>query len=216
EGRRVINNIERSASLFIVKNIFSFVMALISLAFTFPYPVTPAQLSLVSSLTIGIPSFILAMEPNDSLVKGKFMRNVFYRALPGALTNIILIIGVMLFYYAFEFPSNEMSTICAIIMGVVGLMVLHKVCTPYNNIRKILMVSMTLVFTVMVLFFREFFTLSELDFSSKLVMAVFVLLAYPLMKTITMGLDKMEKSFSAVKGRHLQKQGRHLNTSKRR
>ncbi len=214
EGRRVINNIERSASLFIVKNIFSFVMALISLAFTFPYPVTPAQLSLVSTLTIGIPSFILAMEPNNSLVKGKFMRNVFYRALPGAFTNIILIVGVMLFYYAFDFPSEEMSTICAIIMGVVGLMVLHKACTPYNNIRKILMVGMTLVFTIMVLFFRQYFTLSELDFSSKLVMAVFVLLAYPLMKTLTMGLNMLSESLSAARKRRLKKQGRHLKISK--
>ncbi|MEF9971219.1 MAG: cation-translocating P-type ATPase, partial [Oscillospiraceae bacterium] len=79
EGRRVINNIERSAALFLVKNISSFVMALISLVFTFTYPVTPAQLSLVSVLTIGIPSFVLAMEPNNSLVKGNFMRNVLYR-----------------------------------------------------------------------------------------------------------------------------------------
>lgn len=216
EGRRVINNIERSASLFIVKNIYSFVIALISLAFSFPYPVTPAQLSLVSTLTIGIPSFILALEPNESLVKGKFLRNVLYKALPGGFTNVILIVGVMLFYYAFHLPTAEMSTICAIIMGVVGLMVLHNVCMPYNKIRAFLMGAMTLSFAVLVLFFREFFTLSALDYSSALVLAVFVLLAYPLMRTLTFGLTKLRERMTLSKEKLMPKRGRHAAAAKRK
>ena len=84
EGRRVINNIERSASLYLVKNIFSFCLAFFTLFATLPYPFSPAQLTLVSAVTIGIPSFILAMEPNESLVKGKFLRNVLFRAPPAA------------------------------------------------------------------------------------------------------------------------------------
>ena len=102
EGRRVINNIERSASLFLVKNIFSIVMALLSIFFTFQYPFTPAQLSLVSIFTIGFPSFALALQPNTSLVKGDFLRNVIYRALPAALTNIVVITGCILFRAALK------------------------------------------------------------------------------------------------------------------
>lgn len=83
EGRRVINNIQRAASLFLVKNIFSFLLSLVSLFAGFPYPLLPLQLSLIGSLTIGIPSFFLALEPNSSRVEGHFMSNVFYKALPG-------------------------------------------------------------------------------------------------------------------------------------
>lgn len=216
EGRRVINNIERSASLFLVKNIFSFVVAFISLIFALPYPLTPAQLSLVSTLSIGIPSFILAMEPNENLVRGKFMRNVIYRALPGAFTDIILIIGVILFYRAFNFPTEEMSTICAIIMGVVGFLVLHRMCIPYNKIRKILMVSMTVTFIFMMLFFKQLFTLTDLSYQSILVLVVFSLLAYPLMKTLSMGLERLDKRFAPRRSSHKSRVGRHVVPTRKR
>ncbi|NLH00487.1 MAG: HAD-IC family P-type ATPase, partial [Clostridiales bacterium] len=215
EGRRVINNIERSASLFLVKNIFSFVMAIITLIFTLPYPLTPAQLSLVSSLCIGIPSFVLAMEPNENMVRGKFLRNVIYRALPGGLTDIILIVGVILFYIAFYFPTEEMSTICAIIIGVVGLLFLHRICIPYNKIRRLLIISMSITFILMIVFFRDYFTLTKLTFSSFLVLAVFSFLAYPLMKTIAYGLGKLESRRADPKALSAKKQGRHSAVSKR-
>ncbi len=212
EGRRVINNIERSAALFLVKNIFSFVFALISLLFTFPYPVTPSQLSLVSSLTIGFPSLILALEPNESLVHGKFLRNIMYRALPGGITDILLIIGIMLFYLAFDLPQDEMSTICAIIMCVVGLSVLHHICKPYNNLRKLLVgtVAATLAFSL--LFLGDLFTLVPLDTSSLLVLGVFSLLAFPVMRTISYFFqrigatpDNLRHHKGGTAGRHLRK-----------
>lgn len=197
EGRRVINNIERSASLFLVKNIFSFVMALVSLFFTLPYPLTPSQLSLVSSMTIGLPGFVLAMEPNENIVRGKFIRNIFLRALPGGFTNVILIIGVMLFYISFGLPDNEMSTICAIIMAVVGVLVLHNNCRPYNEIRKVLMIGVSVIILICVLFFKQLFTLSDLSGSSMLVLAVFALLAYPLMRVLYKGMEKLQEHFEA-------------------
>ena len=177
EGRRVINNIERSAVLFLVKNIFSFVMAIITLIFTLPYPLTPAQLSLISIVTIGIPSTLLTMEPNESLVKGSFLRNVISRAIPGGITNVGLIIGVMLFYLAFELPTDEMSTICAIILTVVGFLVLHNICKPYNNYKRILLISMVTIFIVSLIFLKELFTLTSLSYQSILVLVVFTLLA---------------------------------------
>ncbi len=196
EGRRVINNIERSAVLFLVKNIFSFVMALISLVFTLPYPLTPAQLSLVSGLSIGIPSFFLAMEPNEGLVRGRFLRNVIYRALPGGLSNIILIVGVMLFYLAFSFPMLEMSTICAYIMAVVGMIVLHRLCLPYNRMRKLLVGAMAAGYILIAGFFKELFTLTDLSNQSALVLVVFSLLAYPLMELLVRGISRLEKRYA--------------------
>ncbi|MCL2343626.1 MAG: HAD-IC family P-type ATPase [Firmicutes bacterium] len=200
EGRRVINNIERAASLFLVKNIFSFLMAIVSLAALQPYPVNASQLSLVSTLTIGVPSFILALEPNNAIVKGKFLSNVLYRALPGGLTNLFLAVGVLLFYLAFSdgVSVNEMSTICAIILGVVGLLVLYQVCKPFNRIRKIMMAGLALAMAFCVLFLKALFTLTKLNFSSMLVLAVFALLAYPVMFVIRAGLDRLRSWWNGL------------------
>jgi cation-transporting ATPase E len=188
EGRRVINNIQRSASLFLVRNIFSFLMAVITLIFTLGYPITPAQMGLAGLLTVGIPSLFLALEPNKNLVKGKFLRNVFVRALPGGLTNLILVAGVTLFHIAFEFPFDEMSTICAVVMMVVGLCVLFETCRPFTKMRKALIVTMAVLSVAAAVFFGELFTLTSLGFSSVLVLAVFVLLAYPLLRVLTAGM----------------------------
>ena len=196
EGRRIINNIERSASLFLVKNIFSFSLALVSLFFTLPYPVTPAQLSLVSSLTIGIPSLVLALEPNKSIVSGRFMRNVLYRALPGGLTDFFLVLCILLFYLAFGMDFDEMATICAVILGVVGLLVIHKTCVPYTTIRKILIVVMCCALLFSVFFLKDLFKLSQLYFASTLVLAVMALLAYPVMHALQKGLDKIRAFFA--------------------
>ena len=179
EGRRVINNIERSATLFLVKNIFSFALAIVSLIFTMPYPFTAAQLSLVSSLTIGFPAFVLAMEPNESIVKGKFLRNVLRSALPPALTDFVLIIGIMLFYYAFRLPSEMMSTICAVTMGIVGILVIVRLCKPFTFLRKLLIAAVCIAFVFSAVVLKRLFTLAPLDFPGMLLLVVFALLAWP-------------------------------------
>ena len=91
EGRRVVNNIQRSASLFLVKNIFSFLLSLVSFVFMFTYPLEPSQISLISMFTIGVPAFFLALEPNKNIIKGHFLTNVFLKALPAALTDVLAV-----------------------------------------------------------------------------------------------------------------------------
>ncbi len=176
EGRRVINNIQRSAALYLVKNIMSFFLALITLFAGFPYPFTPIQLSLISALTIGIPSFVLALEPNHEMVKGRFMQNVLRRALPGGLTNILLIVGIELFTIAFTFERTTLSTLATVTMGAVGLLVLYYVSKPLDWKRWVLLGSMAAAFAVMVLGFGSTFGLTPLDFQSALVITVFLLL----------------------------------------
>ena len=121
-----------------MKNIFSFLLALISLFATFPYPVTPLQLSLLSAVTIGVPSFFLALEPNHSLVKGKFLSNVFRAALPGGLTDLFVVLGVEIFFLTFGFSEAELSTMSAILLIVIGIMVLYEVCKPFDWKRRVL------------------------------------------------------------------------------
>lgn len=191
EGRRVINNIERSASLYFVKNMFSIAMAFISLIFTLPYPLSPAQLGLVNCMTIGIPAFVLAMEPNRALVQGRFLKNVVRRALPAALTDILLVGGVMLFYLAADLHDTAMSTICAGVMGVVGLMMVYQTAKPCNRLRTAMLCAMTVGFAGSFFFLKSLFDLAALDFLSMLVLAVFALLAWPVMNVMYKLLDKL-------------------------
>ena len=182
EGRRVINNIQRAAALYLVKNIFSFLLAVISLFATFPYPVTPLQLSFLSAITIGVPSFFLALEPNHSLVKGKFLANVFRSALPGGLTDLIAVLGVELFYLVFAFTESELSTMSAILLVVIGILVLYEVCKPFDWKRRVLWGAMAGSSAVTILFFGQNFGLSPLELQPFLVLLVFLGLSYSVFK----------------------------------
>lgn len=197
EGRRVINNIERSASLYLVKNIFSFCLAFFTLFATLPYPFSPAQLTLVSAVTIGIPSFILAMEPNESLVKGKFLRNVLFRALPAAMTDLAMVVGILLFYIAFHLDDTAMITICTGVMGIVGLMMVHRTCQPYNTIRKVMIVVLGVLFVIAYFGFPTLFSLEKLNLQSALILIVFGLLSWPVMKAFCRLNDRMRVRFEA-------------------
>ncbi|MCC8098846.1 MAG: cation-translocating P-type ATPase [Clostridiales bacterium] len=180
EGRRVINNIERSASLYLVKNIFSLCLAAISLIFTFTYPFSASQMSLVSAITIGLPSFVMALEPNKKRIQGRFMQNVIYRALPSAISDLVLSIGVVLFYIVFDLTDDELSTICTLVVAVVGLLMIHRTCKPYNTLRRLLMVACVVAFAFCILFLQPIFSLdlSALSQGAWLVLVVFVLLAF--------------------------------------
>lgn len=142
EGRRVINNIQRSASLFLVKNIFSFFLSLITLFTAWPYPLEPIHLTVISSLAIGVPSFVLTFEPKYDRIKGKFLPTVLRRAFPGGLTNVFVVLICQAFMAVFGLPKEEVSTVCAAILSFVGLLVLFQVCKPFNLFRKCLWAAM--------------------------------------------------------------------------
>lgn len=211
EGRRVINNIERSASLYLVKNIFSMALAVLSLLFTLPYPLTPAQLGLVNVMTIGVPSFILAMEPNGALVRGNFLRNVLYRALPAALTDLFLVEGVTLFYLAANLEDSALSTISAGIMGVVGLMMVYRTARPMNKWHIALVSALSVGFAVCFFFLQTFFNLVQLDFLGALVLGVFTLLAWPVMSVIDRLLGMARRLTERAQERFLKKKQNNTN-----
>ena len=184
EGRRVINNIQRAAALYLVKNIFSFFLSIISLFATFPYPVTPLQISFLSAVTIGVPSLFLALEPNHALVKGKFLTNVFRAALPGGLTDLIIVLGLEAFYLVFGFTTDELSTMSTILLVVIGLLVLYQVCKPFDWKRRVLMIAMSASSAVAIIWFGASFGLSQLTIQSFLVLVVFLCLSYPVMNVL--------------------------------
>ncbi|MCF0120964.1 MAG: HAD-IC family P-type ATPase, partial [Oscillospiraceae bacterium] len=181
EGRRVINNIERSASLFLVKNIFSFLLAIISLVLTLPYPLSPSQLTLVNMMTIGAPSFVLALEPNTSLVHGRFLLNVVRNAAPAGLTDLIVILAAVLICPLLGASPEQTSTMVAMIMGCVGFMMLFKTSLPFNTIRKLLMGAMLIGFFGGAIILPRIFSLTALPFGYIALTAGFVVVAAPIM-----------------------------------
>jgi len=192
EGRRVINNIQRAAALYLVKNIMSLFLSLITLFAGFPYPFVPIQLTLISALTIGAPSFVLALEPNHEIVKGHFMTNVLRRALPGGLANIVLMIFIELFTFAFDFERVTLSTLAAVIMGEVGLLVLYYISRPLDWKRWALLGTMSAAFVVAVLGFGPIFEIMPLDFQAGLVIVVFLMLTPSVIYVFERGMELIE------------------------
>jgi len=194
EGRQVINNIERSASLFLVKNIFSFLLAVISIIAVFEYPLQPVQISLISALTIGIPSFILALEKNENRVRGKFLVNVIYRALPAALTNLIVVMGVILFTDAFKIDQAIASSVITILMGLVGFTMIFLLCRPFNKKRTALLLSLMVLFVAALLIMPSFFEITPPDYGGWLVLGVFSLLIPSVIYTMLHALRAFSRS----------------------
>ena len=138
EGRRVINNIQRAATLFLVKNIFSLGLALVTLFTGLRFPLESFHLSIVSSLTIGVPGFFLAMEPNYERVTGKFLKTTLRRAFPGGLTGMIVVLLSQIFVTYRHLPIGDAQTIATAILLASGLLVLYKVCTPFSRLRTMI------------------------------------------------------------------------------
>lgn len=162
QGRCVINNIQRTASLFLVKTLFSIGLSLLTLVCLKNYPFKPIQLTLISALATGIPSFILTLEPNGSIVKGDFLKNVFSKAIPGAVCVILSVIGVSIVGHFVPVSSSQYSTMCTILAGVNALVVLIRVCVPMTILRKILVIVMCSIFLCAMVLFKHFFYIVNL------------------------------------------------------
>ena len=162
EGRRSINNLQRSAAIFIVKTIYSICLSLIFLLLHRAYPLLPIQLSLIGVLTIGYPSFVLALEPNHDRVQGSFMRNIIRRAAPGGLTVVISVVAITLLAPGLGLTSLQTSTLCVIAMATAGVMFIWKLSYPFNWLRGALFASVCLGLAGCYLFLRELFSLATL------------------------------------------------------
>ncbi len=162
EGRRTINNIERSASLFLTKTTYATLLAIIFLFIPLSYPFEPIQLSLVSSITIGIPAFVLALEPNKDRIKKHFFKNILKRSLPGGLTIVINVVTVTIMSLIFKSTQDEVSTMAVILVGITGFILLYKICYKFNILRTILYVFLVALFSVSIIGLKEIFELVSL------------------------------------------------------
>lgn len=192
EGRRVVNNIQRSASLFLVKNIFSFLMSIFSAVFMMTYPLEPSQISLISGFTIGIPAFFLAMEPNTSRIKGKFIINVFLRALPAGLTDLIAVGAIVWCGKVFGLSSAEVATAATMLLCMIGFMVLFKISEPMNKYRAIVLVGNLIALLICGIFFNDLFALSGMSASCILLFIMFSFASESMFRWLTLLVKKMK------------------------
>lgn len=162
EGRRSINNIQRSSSLFLCKTIYASLLAILFVFLPISYPFEPIQLTLTSVVTIGIPSFILALEPNNERINGKIILNVLKRSIPTALTIVLNILIISLLPYIIRLTLDEVSTLCVLLTGLTGFMLLYRISLPFNALRRCLFGFLIVLFSFGVIFLRELFSLTLL------------------------------------------------------
>ena len=186
EGRRVVNNIERTAALYIVKNIFSMLLAIFSVILMLDYPLEPSQVSLISMFTIGIPSFVLALEPNKELIRGHFLTNVLVRALPAGLTDFIVVSGLVIFCREFQVDLDCLSTSCTILVAIVGFMILHRIARPMNTGHIVMLVGVIAGWILCMLFGGSFFGITGISKQCEMLMVIFAIITEPVLRYLSL------------------------------
>lgn len=200
EGRRVVNNIQRSASLFLVKNIFSLLLSLFSVILMVTYPLEPAQVSLISMFTIGVPGFLLALEQNKDRIKGRFITNVMLKALPGGLTDVIAVGALVVCGEVFCISDASIGTIATLVLSVVGFMILFKISEPLGGMKYAVIIGNIAGLVFSGFFLKKLFALTDLSNICILLMIVFGFAAESMFRNLTLLVEKLRGSYEKKKG----------------
>lgn len=200
EGRRVVNNIQRSASLFLVKNIFSFLLSLVSFVFMFTYPLEPSQISLISMFTIGVPAFFLALEPNKNIIKGHFLTNVFLKALPVALTDVLAVGALVIFGRTFGVSSADISTAATMLLSIVGFMILYTISAPMNVLRGVILGGCIVGLLFCSIFLNDLFAITGMTTKCVMLFVVFAIATEPVLRYLTWLIGKLRFYYKRLRG----------------
>lgn len=194
EGRQTVNNIERSSVLYLTKTMYASMLAILFLFINKKYPFEPIQLTLTSVVAIGIPSVFLALETNKNRIKGNFFTNVFGKAFPFSIVVVINIILIMILSSIFSLNSEETSTLCVIMNAIISFLLLFRISMPFNTRKKILFVSMILLFIFQILGFRTLFSLASFQFRLLFITILLVLISlFLLSKLVPFTQNKLKK-----------------------
>ena len=203
EGRRVVNNIERSASLFLVKNLFSLLLSVFSAVSFLTYPLEPAQVSLIAMFTIGIPGFLLSLEPNYVRIEGNFLKKVLLRALPAALAvGALVICGEV-----FGLSDGDIATAATMLLAVVGFMILIRISKPLTKMKyAIILVNIAgLIFCG--IFLKQLFALSDMSRICVLLMIIFAFAAESVFRNLSILGVFLERKTGALKEKIRERRG---------
>lgn len=198
EGRKTINNIENTSSLFLSKTIYAIALVIMFLFLPYTYPFSSVQLSLISMLTIGIPSFYLGLQPNDDLVEKGFFKNIISKSLPGGITMILNVVVIVSIASMFGVDNTIISTMCVFMAATIGFLVLFRLSLPFTNGRKILFVSMVSIFIAMVIFFYDFFDLYGISLKFMILYLILASLSIVCFTYLCIVIDKFRKRKKSV------------------
>jgi cation-transporting ATPase E len=205
EGRRVVNNIQRTASLYIVKNIFSICLAIFSVLLMWEYPLEPTQVTLISMFTIGIPSTVLALEQNKDRISGHFMTNVLVKALPAGLTDFLVVSGLVLFCREFEVDLDCLSTSCTILIGIVGFMILYRIAKPITKMHAALLIGLVAGWLFCMLRAGDFFAITGISRQCAMLTVVFAIATEPLLRYLSLAVEGIAHGVSVFSQKLRQK-----------
>ena len=207
EGRKVVNNLERSGSLFLVKNIYSLILSILTICFGIAYPLKPSQISLISLFTIGIPALVLSQMPNKELIKGRFIKNILFKALPAGITDTIIVAAMMYFGRVFGVSQAEIATASTILLGIVGLMIVFQICKPIDVYKMWLWIFCAVGLVFSMVFVSDFFDISAMSPRCVLLCVTFSIIAEPFMRYLTIGMNLLQKIFVKDSHQTSRKQG---------
>ncbi len=200
EGRQVVNNLERSGSLFLVKIIYSILTALFSIAFGISYPIEPSQLTLICLFTIGAPAFLLSQMPSRDILKGHFMRNILLKALPGGLTDALIVCTLVVFGQVFNIGSTDISTACTFLLCIVGFMILYRISRPMDVFKWIIfgvcIAGLLAGSTVL----SNLFSITGMSTRCIMLFLIFSILCDPLFRWLTVLVDGITKGVMKATG----------------
>ena len=182
EGRQVVNNMERSGCLFLVKNIFSLLLSLFSIFTGLTYPLRASQISLISAFTIGVPGFFMSQLPNTNRITGHFLGNIIRRALPAAITDFFVIASLVVFGEAFDVSSIDISTASAILMAIVGFMILYHIVKPMDKYRWAILWGCVGCMIFCMIFMRSFFGITSMSTRCIMLFVVFSITTEPILR----------------------------------
>ena len=200
EGRRVVNNITKSATLYLTKNIFSFLLAMFSMISVLQYPLQPSQITLISMFAIGIPSFILALEPNNRKIKGNFLGNVFKMATPAGITVFLSVSALLILGDVMNIEQNSLSTAAAGLVALVEFMILARVARPMTKTHLIMLIALVAGFFYAIIFHNELFGISNMTWQTMLLLIVFLI--------ATQAVFRYFYRFTTFVGKLITKEGR--------
>ncbi len=193
EGRKNINNITRSTSLFTYKNIFSLLLSVYSIIFAMQYPLEPNQVSLGSAFTIGIPAFLLTFEENQKKQQnGNFLKKVFKNSLPAAITSFLAIVAMVRFSVLFNVEGQEITTACSYLFFTGGFLILYKIIRPLNKYRLCIMALCILGILLTINIMPDFFAIKAISTRAAALVTLFAIAEFSVIRWITLILDKLE------------------------
>ena len=202
EGRQVVNNMERSGSLFLVKNIFSLLLSLFTLFAGLSYPLRSSQISLISAFTIGVPGFFMSQLPNTNRISGNFLGNIIRKALPAAITNFIVIASLVMYGEVFDVSSIDISTASAILMAIVGFMILYHIVKPMDKFRWAILWGCVGAMIFCLIFMHGFFGITGMSMRCIMLFVVFSVTTEPILRYLIRLQGSIEYLWGRFRSRH--------------